>query len=99
LGVVVAFVWLAHHELRVGPLTIRLDEQDASRLAVVPMAVIFADIAANYVWLANSGAWTPGDYRASQWFLALMVLISVVGAPLIATGALISFVRRHRRKN
>jgi len=98
MGVGAFLWWLSRHDLRVGPLTIRLDEHDAGRLFLVTFAVVLADLAANYVRLANTGGWTPGDWRASQGFVALNVFIIVVVAPLIVVLALVSLFRRHRRK-
>jgi hypothetical protein len=97
-GVWFALGWLPHHELQFRSLSIRLDEGDAKRLSVIAFAVLLADLAAGLIQLANNGAWTPGDYRASQEFVALIAAIILVAA-LVSAGALVSLLRRHRRKD
>jgi hypothetical protein len=98
MGVVVLLWWLSRHQIQVGKLLIRLDETDAATLAAIPIAIVFADIAGHYIFLANTGRWTPGDPRASQGFVAFNVLIIVILAFLVSVVVFLSLWRLRRRK-
>ena len=97
LGALSFVFFLRDRPFHVGGRFVRVDPGDAGWLAVIPMTVCFAALAANYVLLAGNGSWVQGDWRRSTWFVALNLFGILVVAPLVVASALVYGWRRHRR--
>jgi hypothetical protein len=97
MGLWVVLWVLSRQGISVAGWRARATEKDAVRLGfafVVPIWIVAG--AGHYVVLAKTGGWTPGDWRASDQFVAIMVFFMVVVAPAISVVALISLWRAHR---
>jgi hypothetical protein len=97
LGTMVALLVVSRRPVRVRNWRFRLREADAGLLAVFPLLVLLACGAGNYILWAKTGHWTTGDFRASEWFIAINGMVIVVLVPLLTVATIWFGLRRRGR--
>ena len=89
--------WLPGRTIQIGSRSVSLDRRHVGWLTAITIVLCSVTIAGGFIVQAWSGDWTRGDWRGSEWFVALNGAFIFVGAPLIIVAALIHGWRQHRR--
>lgn len=97
IAAMAVLVVVSRRTISLGRWSVRLTAADAGLLAVFPFLAGLVCGAGNYILLASTGYWTPGDFRASPWFIALNVVLIVAVVPVLAATAVWFGLRRRRR--